>query len=165
MEYLKKVGTGGDYKYYFNLGKIFFNAKSYETAIENFTKALEDNPYLVDAYYLRALAYENIGKYKEAIEDLKKATMLMPEEKKFFTTMAKVYFKMAEEEVKKGNYKKAADYFIDGLTIDYNLKIDPEFEDVFERAAKECMEENNYLKAIQYLEFEDRVLTNLSKVN
>ena len=160
MEYLKKVGTGGDYKYYFNLGKIFFNAKSYETAIENFTKALEDNPYLVDAYYLRALAYENIGKYKEAIEDLKKATMLMPEEKKFFTTMAKVYFKMAEEEVKKGNYKKAADYFIDGLTIDYNLKIDPEFEDVFERAAKECMEENNYLKAIQYLEFEDRVLEN-----
>jgi len=160
MEYLKKVGKEGDYKYFYNLGKIFFNAKSYKSAIENFTKALNENPYLVDAYYLRALSYEHIGEYKKAIEDLKKATILMPEEKKFFTTMAKVYFRMAEEEVKKGNYKRAADYFIDGLTIDYNLKIDPEFEDVFERAAKECINEGKYLKAIEYLEFEDRVLEN-----
>lgn len=162
MEYLNKVGGEGDYKYYFNLGKIFFNAKSYKTAIENFTKALEDNKYLVDAYYYRAKAYEAIGEYKKAITDFKNATILMPEEKKFFTEMARVFFKMAEDELSKenGDILKAADYFIEGLTIDYNLKIDPKYEDVFQKAAKICIENKEYNRALEYLEFEDRVLEN-----
>ncbi len=159
MEYLNKVGGEGDYKYYFNLGKIFFNAKSYKSAIENFTKALEDNKYLVDAYYFRAKSYEAIGEYKKAITDFKNATILMPEEKKFFT--AKVFFKMAEDELEKnGNILKSADYFIEGLTIDYNLKIDPKYEDVFQKAAKICIENKDFRRALEYLEFEDRVLEN-----
>ncbi|WP_457622382.1 tetratricopeptide repeat protein, partial [Persephonella sp.] len=64
MEYLNSVTEGGDYKYYYNLGKIFLNAKSYEAAIENLSKALSENKYLVDGYYLRAKAYEALEMYR-----------------------------------------------------------------------------------------------------
>ena len=160
MEYLNKVTTGGDYKYYYNLGKIFLNAKSYEAAIENLTKALEDNKYLVDGYYLRAKAYEAIGKYDGAIEDLKKAATLTPEEKKYFTDMAKIYFKKAMKAADEGDIRTAADYFIEGLKINYHLKIEPEYEKVLEDAAKDAMSKGEYQKAIQYLEFAERVVDN-----
>ncbi|RUM60560.1 MAG: hypothetical protein DSY66_04210 [Persephonella sp.] len=161
MEYLNKMKGGGDYKYYFNLGMIFFNAKSYQNAIKNFSKALELNKYLVDAYYYRAKSYEAIGEYKKALTDFKNATILMPEEKKFFTEMARVFFKMAEDELEKsGDILKAADLFIEGLTIDYNLKINPKYENVFRKAAKICIDNKDYKRALEYLEFEDRVLEN-----
>lgn len=160
MEYLSKVTTGGDYKYYYNLGKIFLNAKSYKAAIENFTKALEDNKYLVDGYYLRAKAYEAVGEYKKAIEDLKKAATLMPEEKKFFTDMAKVYFKKAMKAADEGEIRKSADLFIEGLKINYNLKIEPKYEKILEEAAKDAISKKEYQEAIFYLEFAERVVDN-----
>ena len=160
MDYLKNVTKGGDYKYYYNLGKIFLNAKNYQLAIQNLTKALEDNKYLVDAYYLRSKAYEAIEKYKEALEDLKKAAMLTPEEKKFFTDMAQVYFKKAMKTADEGNIRKAADLFIEGLKINYNLKIEPEYEKVLEEAAKEAMKNGEYQEAVVYLEFAERVIDN-----
>lgn len=160
MAYLQKVTTGGDYKYYYNLGKIFYNAKSYEAAIENFSKALEQNKYLVDAYYLRAKSYEAIGKYKQAIKDLKRAATLTPEEKKFFTDMAKVYFKKAMKSADEGKIREAADFFIEGLKINYNLKIDKKYEKTLEEAAKEAMKEGDYRSAVSYLEFAERVIDN-----
>ncbi|SNZ07829.1 Tetratricopeptide repeat-containing protein [Persephonella hydrogeniphila] len=160
MEYLNEVSSGGDYKYYYNLGKIFLNAKNYDAAIENFTKALEDNKYLVDGYYLRSKAYEAIGKYKEALEDLKKAATLTPEEKKFFTDMAKVYFKKAMKAADEGDIRKSADLFVEGLKINYNLKIEPEYEKILEEAAKDAMEKGEYQQAVLYLEFAERVVDN-----
>ncbi|NPA13415.1 MAG: tetratricopeptide repeat protein [Aquificae bacterium] len=160
MEYLSKVSSGGDYKYYYNLGKIFLNAKSYETAVENFTKALQDNKYLVDGYYLRAKAYEALGKYDEAIQDLKSAATLTPEEKKFFTDMAKVYFKKAMKSADEGDIRKSADLFIEGLKINYNLKIDPQYEKILEQAAKDALSKKEYQQAITYLEFAERVVDN-----
>ncbi|WP_457625595.1 tetratricopeptide repeat protein [Persephonella sp.] len=160
MEYLNNVTTGGDFKYYYNLGKIFLNAKNYSAAIENFTKALEDNKYLVDGYYLRSKAYEAVGKYREALEDLKKAATLTPEEKKFFTDMAKVYFKKAMKAADEGDIRKSADLFIEGLKINYNLKIRPEYEKILEEAAKDAMKKGEYRQAVLYLEFAERVVDN-----
>jgi len=160
MEYLNRITSGGDYRYYYNLGKIFLNAKSYEAAVENLSKALEENKYLVDGYYLRAKAYEELGKYREALEDLKTAATLTPEEKKFFTDMAKVYFKKAKKFADEGNIRKAADLFIEGLKINYNLKIEPEYEKVLEEAAKDSLKKGEYRQAITYLEFAERVIDN-----
>lgn len=160
MEYLNKVSANGDYKYYYNLGKIFLNAKSYELAVENFTKALELNKYLVDGYYLRAKAYEALGEYKKALDDLKSAATLTPEEKKFFTDMAKVYFKKAMKAADEGDVRRSADLFIEGLKINYNLKITPEYEKVLEEAAKSALSQKEYNKAIIYLEFAERVIDN-----
>ncbi len=160
MEYLNKITKGGDYKYYYNLGKIMLNAKNYQLAVQNFSKALEENKYLVDAYYLRSKAYEAIGKYKEALEDLKKAAMLTPEEKKFFTDMAKVYFKKAMKYADEGDIRKAADLFVEGLKINYNLKIEPEYEKILEEAAKDAIKNGEYQEAIVYLEFAERVVDN-----
>jgi len=160
MEYLNKVSAGGDYRYYYNFGKIFLNAKSYDTAIENLSKAIEQNKYLVDGYYLRAKAYEATGRYKEAIEDLKTAATLTPEEKKFFTDMAKVYFKKAMKAAEEGEIRKSADLFIEGLKINYNLKIEPEYEKILEYAARDALKKGEYQQAILYLEFAERVVDN-----
>ncbi|WP_457640810.1 tetratricopeptide repeat protein [Persephonella sp.] len=160
MEYLNNITEGGDYKYYYNLGKIFLNAKSYKAAIENLTKALQENKYLVDGYYLRAKAYEALEMYKEAITDLKSAVTLMPEEKKFFTDMANIYFKKAKKKADEGEIRKAADLFIEGLKINYNLKIEPEYEKVLEEAAKDAMKKEEFQQAVLYLEFAERVIEN-----
>jgi tetratricopeptide (TPR) repeat protein len=160
MEYLNSITEGGDYKYYYNLGKIFLNAKSYESAIENLTKALNENKYLVDGYYLRAKAYEAVEKYREALHDLKSAAMLMPEERKFFTDMANVYFKKAKKKADEGDVRKSADLFIEGLKINYNLKIEPEYERILEEAAKDAIKKGEYPQAILYLEFAERVIEN-----
>ena len=160
LQYLDKVSTEKDYKYYYNLGKVLYNAGSYEAAIDAMSKALAENKYLVDGYFTRAKAYEAIEKYREALEDLKAAVTLMPEEKKFFNTMAEVYFKKAKQLADRGEIKKAADHFIEGLKINYNLDIGKEYERVFEQAAQECMKEGDYRKAIDYLEFAERVIEN-----
>ncbi|WP_456400285.1 tetratricopeptide repeat protein [Persephonella sp.] len=160
LEYLNCITEGGDYKYYYNLGKILLNAKNYQSAIENFTKALEENKYLVDAYYLRSKAYEALEKYKEAIEDLKSAAILMPEEKKFFTDMANVLFKKAAKKAEEGDIRRSADLFVEGLKINYNLKIDPKYEKILEEAAVDAMEKGEYQQAVTYLEFAERVIEN-----
>ncbi len=160
LQYLDKVSKEKDYKYYYNLGKVLYNAGSYEAAVEAMTKALEENKYLVDGYYTRAKAYEALEKYKEALEDLKAAVTLMPEEKKFFNTMAEVYFKKAKQLADRGEKRKAADYFIEGLKINYNLDIGKEYEKLFEEAAVEAMKEGDYKGAIDYLEFAERVIEN-----
>ncbi len=160
VEYLDKVSSEKNYKYYYNLGKILYNAKNYKAAVEALSKALQENKYLVDAYYTRAKSYEELEMYKEALQDLKSAVTLMPEEKKFFNTMAMVYFKKARKLADQGEMKKAADFFIEGLKINYNLDIGKEYENVFEKAAEECIKEGNYQKAIEYLEFAERVIEN-----
>ncbi len=160
LEYLDKVSTEKNYKYYYNLGKILFNAKSYKAAIDALSKALEENKYLVDAYYTRAKSYEELEMYREALEDLKAAVTLMPEEKKFFNTMAEVYFKKAKQLADKGEILRAADHFIEGLKINYNLDIGKEYEKIFEQAAELSMKKGEYKKAIDYLEFAERVIEN-----
>lgn len=160
LQYLDKVSQEKDYKYYYNLGKILYNAGNYQAAVDAMSKALEENKYLVDGYYTRAKAYEALEKYKEALEDLKAAVTLMPEEKKFFNTMAEVYFKKAKQLADRGEKRKAADYFIEGLKINYNLDIGKEYEKVFEEAAVEAMKEKDYKGAIAYLEFAERVIEN-----
>ncbi len=160
LQYLDKVSKEKNYKYYYNLGKILYNAGSYEAAIDAMTKALEENKYIVDGYYTRAKAYEALERYREALEDLKAAVTLMPEEKKFFNTMAEVYFKKARQLADRGEKRKAADYFIEGLKINYNLDVGKEYERVFEEAAEEAMRENDFRGALDYLEFAERVIEN-----
>ncbi len=65
---------------YFNLGYIHQEyLKVYEVAIENYTKALAIQPTYVNAYFNRALCYEQLDKIKEAEADLRKALQLDPQ--------------------------------------------------------------------------------------
>ena len=65
---------------YFNLGYIHQEyLKVYDVAIEHYTKAIEIEPKYVDAYYNRALCYEERDELKKAEEDLRMALKLNPQ--------------------------------------------------------------------------------------
>ena len=50
----------------FNNGREQFDRKKYQTSINSFTIAIEQDPSLLDAYIYRALASEAIANYKNA---------------------------------------------------------------------------------------------------
>jgi len=55
---------------------------------------------------------------------------------------------------------KTADLFVEGLKINYNLKIEPEYEKILEEAAKDAIKNGEYQEAVTYLEFAERVVDN-----
>lgn len=153
MKYLEKVShQEGDDRYYYSLGKIFYNAGKYQYAIEQFNKTIEKNKYFVDAYVYKAHSLAKLGNYQEAIENLKKAIILVPEEISYFVDIAKYYFEMAKQKVKEGNNIEAAENFVKGLQIDYNLKIEKQYVPVIMKAVRELLEKKNYEEALELID-------------
>ncbi len=65
---------------YFNLGFIHQEyLKVYDVAINYYTKAIEIEPLYLDAYYNRALCYEEQKDYYNAEKDLRTALMINPQ--------------------------------------------------------------------------------------
>ncbi len=160
LEKLQKVYNkeGKDnYKYFFYLGKIHFNNKEYPQAIELLSKAIEINPYLVDAYDLRAQSYKEIGEYKKAIEDFKKAYTLMPEEKRFFVEISNIHFKIADELYKKGDIINSAIHIVEGMEINYDIKLEDKYKNILIEAGKKLTKEDPH-KAILFFEFALRLV-------
>jgi tetratricopeptide (TPR) repeat protein len=153
MKYLEKVShQEGDDRYYYSLGKIFYNAGKYQLAIEQFNKTIEKNKYFVDAYVYKAHALAKLGNYQEAIENLKKAIILVPEEISYFIDMAKYYFEIGKQKAKEGNNIEAAENFIKGLQIDYNLKIEKQYIPIIMKAIKELLKNKNYKEALELID-------------
>ncbi len=159
LEYLEKSSHGEkNYKYYFSLGKIHYNNKNYEEAVNFLTKAIQENPYLVDAYDLRAKSLKELGRYRDAIEDFRKAYTLMPEEKSFFVEISNVYFLLAMQEYEKGNIEEAADNIVKGMEINYDIKLDEKFKNILIEAGK-LITDKNPQKAIIYFDFALRLVS------
>ncbi|MDB5225333.1 MAG: hypothetical protein JWL87_285 [Candidatus Adlerbacteria bacterium] len=57
-------------------GNAFAAKKQYEMAIEDYTKALKEKPDQIEAYYLRANAYEQIGQLSKATADRTEAALV-----------------------------------------------------------------------------------------
>lgn len=153
MEYLNKVSSKeGDDRYYYSLGKILYNAGKYQQAIEQFNKTIEKNKYFVDAYVYKAHSLAKIGLYEEAIDNLKKAVMLVPEEISYFLDIAKYYFELGKKKVKEGDSIKASQYFVKGLQIDYNLKLEPEYVKVIEDAVDKLFQRGDYKRGLELLD-------------
>lgn len=153
MEYLNKVAhKEGDDRYYYSLGKILYNAGKYQQAIEQFNKTIEKNKYFVDAYVYKAHSLAKLGQFDEAIENLKKAVILVPEEITYFLDMARYYFELGKQKIKQGDEIKASEYFVKGLQIDYNLKLEPEYVKVIEKAVNKLFDIGDYKKGLELLD-------------
>ena len=63
---------------YFVLGKAMHYIKDYNSAIENYSKAIEFNPSLTNAYYNRGTIKNYLKNFRGAIEDYSKAIELNP---------------------------------------------------------------------------------------
>lgn len=153
MEYLSKVsGKEGDDRYYYSLGKIFYNADKYQQAIEQFNRTIEKNKYFVEAYVYKAHSLAKLGFYEDAIDNLKKAVILVPEEISYFLDIARYYFQLGKKKAKEGDNIKAAEYFVKGLQIDYNLKLEPEYVKVMEDAIINLFDKGDYKRGLELLD-------------
>jgi len=152
----KKEGKD-NYKYYFYLGKIHFNNKDFEKAIELLSEAIKLNQYLVDAYDLRAQSYKQVKQYEKAIEDFKRAYTLMPEEKRFFVEISDIHFKIADELFNKGNLLDSARHIVEGMEINYDIKLDEKYKNILIEAGKKISEKEPQ-KAIVFFDFALRLI-------
>lgn len=60
------------------LGEVYFFNQNFEKAIEALEKAIRNNPYSAQSYYVASLCYRNLGDNKKAAEFLEKAKKLDP---------------------------------------------------------------------------------------
>lgn len=92
-------------------GTECFKQKDYAGAIENYTKAIQENPSDHTIFGNRAAAYHNTGKYAEAEADADKCIEIKPDWSKGFQRKA-----MAQQAT--GNLADAVDNYEKGCKLD-----------------------------------------------
>jgi tetratricopeptide (TPR) repeat protein len=122
-EYIK---TNPDAEAFRMRGMAYYSTKQYEGSIKDFTSYLEKNATNRTIYYQRGLAYENLGKVKDAEGDFKKACEFGYEkacnhitaslgggllEEDTQNRSAADWFKIASEFLDKGDYINAVSFF------------------------------------------------------
>jgi tetratricopeptide (TPR) repeat protein len=90
------------------------NSSSAGEKIENFSKALEVNPKLSEAYARRGMLYFFKEKYDRVIDDYKNYVMLVPDDAEGFRMLGMGY-------LYKGKYDAAISTFTMALKVDPNL--------------------------------------------
>ena len=95
------------YKQYFDRGVSNNNSKQYIKAIEDFTKAIELNPYRADTYFNRGLVYQGLEQYIKAINDYTKAIRLNPYDTATYNNRGYSYYNLGQYEEALKNYAKA----------------------------------------------------------
>lgn len=83
---------------YHNMGLVYYRIKDNKKAIEYYERAIDLAPYYVDAYMDLGIAYEDAGRYDDAISAYKKVVNIMPESMEPSFSVAKLYFKNRAQE-------------------------------------------------------------------
>ena len=97
--------SGQNPKQFLKVGKDFLENEKYSDAVSQFTKALDVDPDNIEAYEMRAQAYENQGERALAREDYEKLCIFDPKEETYFYNAARMSYELNELEdaVKKLN--------------------------------------------------------------
>ncbi|UCC44835.1 MAG: tetratricopeptide repeat protein [Candidatus Zixiibacteriota bacterium] len=96
------------------LGTHYFGQQDYETAIQEYTKAIEINPNFSAPYNQLGYSYRFVKKYDEAEKAFKKYIELIPDDPNPYDSYAELLMKIGRYEESITNYRKA-------------LEIDPTF--------------------------------------
>jgi len=90
---------------------LSFDSGNYNAAVDAFTKAIELDPRLINAYSFRGNAYFNLGDYKQAIRDYNKAIKLSPLDREYayiYYNRGNVYYMLGDHQQAIRDYKIAA---------------------------------------------------------
>jgi tetratricopeptide (TPR) repeat protein len=102
--------TAGDWK---SKADAAFKSKSFQQAVEYYSKALELNPESHELIFSRGLSYFRLKKFDEALQDFSKAKDGKDLADKALNGIGLIYYQ-------KGDYKKAEDFFREANEIRKN---------------------------------------------
>lgn len=120
-------------------GDIYLARKMYDRAVENYAKAIKNNPKDAAAYANLATACAGQGKFKEEMENLHKAVELLPDD-------PVIHFNLAAAYERRNRINDAIQQYL------YVLKKNPGDTDALERLADLTFKNRQYAQAIQYYE-------------
>ena len=124
-------------------GNQWIYSRRYTEAIENYSKAIELNPKLVEAYNNRGLAYADLVKYDEALKDYNKAIELDQNHSNSYINRGNVYEKLERYFDAIEDYTKATELNPNDLKAYYNRGI------VYQALEKYSDSIADYTKAIE----------------
>lgn len=75
-------------------GYIYFDEKNFSSAVDYFSKYLNETPSNLKTRHFRAQAYAELGQFAKGVDDLKFLTNEKPNAVEFYIQMADYYFKM-----------------------------------------------------------------------
>jgi tetratricopeptide (TPR) repeat protein len=107
MERSKKVNE------WFSQGMQYFQKKEYDKALAAYSRAIELQPDLVQAYANRGAVYNRLGKYDRAIADFDKAVALDKDNSSVYENRGLAYFNA-------GQYEKAIKDYTSAITLKPN---------------------------------------------
>lgn len=82
----------------FTLANLYYNAQNYEKAEEAFKTVIEQEPKFGPTYYSLGLLYAELNKIDDAILQMKKANILMPENIRVYYNLSLLYDKNQEKD-------------------------------------------------------------------
>lgn len=85
-------------KKYYRTGQEFLSKKSYQDAIEQFSKAIELKPEYTDAYIARAEVYETLDEKEKALEDYKRTLVFLTKDGTIYYHAGKLYAELGQHE-------------------------------------------------------------------
>lgn len=91
-------------------GRRALEKGDYASAEEYFKKAISGDADSARYHYNLALAQSEQGKYKPALESVRKARSLRPNSPKYFTLLGDIFTALAEESQEAGETSKSANY-------------------------------------------------------
>lgn len=103
--------------------KFLFDRQSYIDSVKDCTRAIEVAPMSVNAHWLRACAYQKMGRPDEAMADTDKAIELAPDEVKFYRARARLWGA-------RGNLERAQ------ADLSHALELEPDQVDILRERAK-----------------------------
>jgi len=92
---------------FFAQGKISYDARKYDKALGEFSKALNFNPAYADAYYHRGTTYYAMENYDDAIRDYTTAIQLDPGYKEAFYWRGNSHYAVRQDDKALADYNEA----------------------------------------------------------
>lgn len=103
---------------YLKRGNAYFAKKKYKDALDNYSKAIEGDAFLLKAYLNRAFVYNKIGKLSEASMDFNFAIQLDQKCERAYSGIAVSYFYIADaSDNEKDKYFSSIENFLKSIEL------------------------------------------------